>query len=67
MSLLVICFISLVCNWFAFTMLIRKRKYQKLWNREKTLRSKCKPTITKAELCEYYVMFCLRNDCKVDF
>lgn len=42
-------------------------RYQKLWYKEKALLIKMKPAISRAELCEYYVMFCLRNDCKVDF
>ena len=42
-------------------------RYQKLWYKEKALLIKRKPAISRAELCEYYVMFCLRNDCKVDF
>lgn len=48
-------------------MLIRNAKYQKIWEREKALRLRVDPAITRAELCEYYVMFCKRNDCKVEF
>ena len=47
--------------------IIRTIKYQKLWYKEKIMLLKCTPKPTKAELCEKYVMFCLRNDCKVDF
>lgn len=43
------------------------REYQKLWNKEKALKSRLNPKISNAELCEYYVMFCKRNNCKVDF
>ena len=46
---------------------IRNRKFQKLWDKEKAMRMRMKPAITRAELCEYFVMFCLRNDCKVEF
>lgn len=46
---------------------VRNRKLQKEWADEKEMRLKCTPKITRAELCEYYVMFCKRNDCKVEF
>lgn len=47
--------------------LIRSIKYQKQWNKEKAMRLKIDPAISRAELCEQYVMFCKRNGCKVDF
>lgn len=46
---------------------VRNNKYQKKWNREKANRIRIDPNITKAELCEQYVMFCKRNGCKVEF
>jgi hypothetical protein len=46
---------------------IRNIKYQKKWNKEKSKRIKIDPAITRAELCEQYVMFCNRNNCKVEF
>ena len=46
---------------------IVKKKYQELWNKEKAMRMRIDPDISRAKLCEYYVMFCKRNDCKVDF
>ncbi len=46
---------------------IKKIKYQKLWNKEKALQLRIDPAITRAELCELYVMFCIRNNCKVDY
>lgn len=46
---------------------IRTRKYQKIWNEKKTFYLKVKPSMSNAELCEQYVMFCKRNECKVDF
>lgn len=46
---------------------VRNNKYQKKWNEEKAKRVRIDPNITRAELCEQYVMFCNRNDCKVDF
>ena len=45
----------------------RNRKYQKKWVESKDKLIKLDPKITRAELCEQYVMFCLRNDCKVEF
>lgn len=45
----------------------RNNKYQKLWNKEKATRIRIDPAITRAELCEQYVMFCKRNDCLVEF
>lgn len=45
----------------------RNKKYQTLWNKEKADRVRFDPAITRAELCEQYVMFCKRNDCNVEF
>jgi hypothetical protein len=53
-------FADLVCS-------VRNNKYQKIWNKEKAQRLRIDPGITRAELCEQYVMFCKRNDCKVDY
>lgn len=52
---------------FDLILAIRNRKYQNKWNEEKAKRIKIDPNISRAELCEQYVMFCLRNDCKVKF
>ena len=49
------------------TNFIRNKKYQKLWNKEKAIQTSPNSRISNAELCEQYVMFCKRNDCKVDF
>ena len=46
---------------------IQTHKYQKKWDECKAKLTKIDPKITRAELCEQYVMFCLRNDCKVEF
>ena len=46
---------------------VQQRKYQKKWDIYKAKLIKVDPKITRAELCEQYVMFCLRNDCKVEF
>ena len=46
---------------------IREIKYQKKWNKEKAMRMRIDPAISRAELCEFFVMFCKRNNCKVDF
>ena len=48
-------------------LVIRNNKYQKKWNKEKAMLVRIDPNITRAELCEQYVMFCKRNDCKVEF
>lgn len=46
---------------------IRNIKYQKKWNEYKAKLIKIDPAITRAELCEQYVMFCERNNCLVEF
>ena len=60
----VLMFGYVICD---FILLIRNMRYQKEWEKEKAMRMRAKPAITRAELCEYYVMFCLRNECKVEF
>ena len=60
----VLMFGYVICD---FILLIRNMRYQKEWEKEKAMRMRTKPAITRAELCEYYVMFCLRNECKVEF
>ena len=52
---------------FNLMITIRDRIYQKEWNKEKAIRIRYNPKISRAELCEYFVMFCLRNECKVEF
>ena len=42
-------------------------RYQKVWRLKKSSIVRIDPNITRAELCEQYVMFCKRNNCKVDF
>ena len=51
----------------SFLVDMQDMKYQKKWYEEKEMRIKLKPNISRAELCEYYIMFCKRNNCKVDF
>ena len=46
---------------------VKTRKCQKKWNEMKAKFIKIDPAITRAELCEQYVLFCKRNDCKVEF
>ena len=46
---------------------IRNRKCQKKWDKEKAMRVRIDPKITRAELCEQYVMFRIRNNCDVEF
>lgn len=50
-----------------FALDLRTMKYQKKWKKEKAARIRIDPNISRAELCEQYVMFCKRNECKVDF
>lgn len=52
---------------FELIISLRNIKYQKKWYEEKAKRIKIDPAITRAELCEQYVMFCKRNDCKVEY
>ena len=59
-----IIFVWVVCDVILF---IRTKRYQKRWNKEKKILEKSIPKPSKADLCEQYVMFCLRNDCKVEF
>lgn len=54
------------CIYTLFS-LIREARYQKLWNEEKATLLRISPDITRGELCEYFVMFCKRNDCIVEF
>ena len=46
---------------------VRVKKYQKLWYKEKVILLRAKPRVSNAEICERYVMFCKRNDCKVEY
>ena len=64
---ILISIIFLLDALYILIMMSRNRKLQKEWDKEKAMCLKMKPAITKAQLCEYYVMFCMRNDCKVDF
>ena len=50
-----------------FMVTIRNMVYQQRWEKEKAVWIRLNPQITRAELCEHYIMFCKRNDCKVDF
>jgi hypothetical protein len=46
---------------------IRSKKLQKEWDEERAMRVRMNPAISRAELCEQYVMFCKRNGGKVEF
>ena len=59
--------LMLVYVVFDLGLSLRTIKYQREWDKEKSMRLKMKPAITRPELCEFYVMFCIRNNCKVDF
>ena len=68
MKLFVISFILLLA--FALSQIARSIlyvRYQKLWYKEKAMHQRVNPNISNAELCEQYVMFCKRNDYKVEF
>lgn len=45
----------------------RNIRYQRLWRLKKSSLVRVDPMITRAELCEEYVMFCKRNNCKVEY
>lgn len=48
-------------------MAARNAKYERLWRFKKGTLVRIDPDITRAELCEYYVDFCKKNCCKVEF
>lgn len=60
-------FVLLLFVTITLILIARNNKFQKLWVKEKSDMLRIEPAITKAELCERYVMFCKRNDCKVEF
>lgn len=45
----------------------RDSKYQKKWDKEKAMLIQIDPNITRAELCEKYVIFRKKNCCNVEF
>jgi hypothetical protein len=47
--------------------LVRYEVYQKKWDEVKAHRIRVDPNVTNAELCEMYVEFCDKYDCKVEF
>lgn len=66
--------LDFLCYMFVFSYIvidiigsIKNKKYQKKWDEEKTMLIKVDPMITRAELCEQYVMFRIRNNCDVEF
>ena len=64
----IVCFILFfLSSLFEFGLALRDRKFQKLWDKEKAMRLRIDPNISRADLCEQYVMFCKRNDCRVEF
>ncbi len=52
---------------FDLVLSIRNRKYQKKWNETKAKLIKFDPMITRAELCEQYVMFRNKYSCNVEY
>ena len=65
--LLTICLYSLVYISIIAALNARNQRYQKLWYAEKAMQIKLNPRISRIELREYYVMFCKRNRCSVEF
>ena len=59
--------ILLAYSSFSIMFAIRNKVYQKRWEQEKSMRMRMRPFVSNAELYEQYIMFCKRNDCKVDF
>lgn len=47
--------------------LIKYGKCQKKWDAVKANRRRIDPNVSNAELCELYVDFCDKYDCKVEF
>lgn len=47
--------------------LIKYCKCQKKWDEVKANRIRVGPYVSNAELCEMYVEFCDKYDCKVEF
>lgn len=61
------CILLLLVGLVAVMLIARTAKYQKLWEEEKAMRIKVNPRISDLELNDYYVMFCKRNNCDVEF
>ena len=61
------CILLLLVGLIAVMLIVRTAKYQKLWEKEKAMRKRVNPRISDLELCDYYVMFCKRNNCDVEF
>lgn len=66
--------IALILEFFVFYYVVvdlvltaRNARYQKLWRLKKSTLIRIDPAITRAEMCEKYVEFCIMNNCKVDF
>ena len=62
-----VCVIIFAYGLISLMFAIRDKIYQKEWYKEKAMRIRQNPKISRAELCEYFVMFCLRNSCKVEY
>lgn len=64
----VLCLIALFIYFAAkIILMLGEKEYQKLWYKEKAIHLRAKPRVSNAELCEQYVMFCKRNNCRVKF
>ena len=59
--------ILLMYSIVLIVLIIRNARYQKLWNLKKATLLRVDPTISRGDLCEQFVMFCKRNDCRIDF
>jgi hypothetical protein len=72
--MIILAFLLLILNIFTFlytiidiALVARNDRYQKRWDNKKALRIRIDPAITRAELCELYVEFCKKYDCKVEY
>ena len=59
--------ILLMYSIVLIVLIIRNARYQKLWNLKKATLLRVDPMISRGDLCEQIVMFCKRNDCRIDF
>jgi hypothetical protein len=62
-----VCLFVVVYLVLRFILALEEHRCQKKWFATKVNRIKIDPNVTRAELCELYVDFCRKNNCKVDF
>ena len=64
---LIISLILLMYSAALIFLIIRNAKYQKLWNLKKETFLRVNPHVSRGDLCDQFVMFCKRNNCRIDF